>query len=501
MMSMTQFSFGEWLPDLPFYNNPGLVEALNTVPIDGHYKNYSPLASIASDATIGARAQGAFAGIDAAGNAAVYVGTATRLLYKNGAAWNNVSAAATYTAATDGYWKFAQFDNRIIATDYADGIQTATVGGATFSALSAAAPKARHIAKVNQFLLAGDTVDAVNGAVSYRVQWNAIDDPANWPTPNSATAIATQAGEQFMNSVFGPVTGVFGGDQFAVVGQRTGISRLTYAGPPVVFQFDTIEVGRGIWFPNGSVQIGNYIYFISHDGFYVTDGVSVKPIGDGKVDKTFLAECDQTFKERVYGAFDFQTKCIFWSYPSTLAIAGAPDRLIIYNFAKDRWSHAQDLITLVFPSYSTGYTLDQLDAISTSIDGLQIALDSTFWQGGLRVINGFGPDNRLGTFSGTAGVAVFESGEIEPQPMGTFHIDAIDPKITGAPSAITVQIATRTNQDNESRAWSSVVSRTSRTNLCDFRSNASYLSVRTNVTGNFDRAIGFGLRGLPSGGL
>lgn len=500
MMSMTQFSFGEWLPDLPFFDNKGLVEALNCVPIDGHYKNYSPYASIATDATIGARAQGAFAAIDSAGISAIYVGTATRLLFKNGAAWNNVSSA-TYTAASDGYWKFAQFNNRIVATDYADVIQSATIGGSSFTTLAAAAPKARHIAKVNQFLIVGDTVDGVNGAVSYRIQWNAINDPTNWPTPNSATAIATQAGEQFMDSAFGPVTGVFGGDQFSIVGQRTGISRLTYAGPPVVFQFDTIEVGRGIWFPNASVQIGNYVYFISHDGFYVTDGVSVKPIGNGKVDKTFLAECDQAYKERVYGAFDFQSKCIFWTYCSTTAVSGAPDRLIVYNFAEDRWSHAQDLITLVFPSYSTGYTLDQLDTISTSIDGLQITLDSTFWQGGLRVINAFGPDNRLGSFSGASGVAVFESGEIEPQPMGTFYIDAVDPKITGAPSAISAQIGTRTSQDNESRSWSAASLRTSRSNLCDFRSDARYLSVRTSVTGNFDRALGFGLRGLPTGSV
>lgn len=498
-MQSTAFSFGQWLPDLPYFNNPGLVEALNTVPVDGHYKSYSPMASTASDATIGARAQGAFAGIDAAGNVSVYVGTATKLQVRNGASWTNLSAATTYTAATDGYWKFTQFDNLIVATDYADAIQSATVGASTFGALSAAAPKARHIAKVNRFLVAGDTNDVSNGIVPYRIQWNAIDQPTNWPTPNTATAVATQAGSQLLNSAFGPVTGIFNGDQFAVIGQRTGLSRMSYAGPPVVFQFDTIENGRGIWFPNSAVQIGQLIYFISHDGFYLTDGVSVKGIGNARVDKTFLAECDQTFKERVYGAYDFQTKCIFWCYPSTTAVGGVPDRVIIYNFVEDRWSHSQDSMTLLFPSYSTGYTLDQLATLYTSLDAIPITLDSTFWQGGLRVIHGFGTDNRLGSFSGTAGTAVFESGEIEPVPFGNFYLDAINPQVTGSPSVVTSQVGVRDTQDNAVRTWSSVVPRTARTGFCDFRNDFRYGSVRLNIAGSFDRAIGFQLRGTPTG--
>lgn len=505
MMPSSSFSFGQWLPDLPFYKNPGLVEALNCVPVDGYYKNYSPIATLPADATIGARAQGAFAAIDATGSVAVYVGTATKLKVKNGAAWTDLSGS-TYTAATTDYWRFAQFDNYVFATDHADIIQYATIGSSTFGNVGGGAPdpampKARHIAKINRFIMVGDTVDAINGTVPYRVQWTGIDLPLRWFTPNSAEAIANQAGQQFLSSSQGPVTGIFAGDQMGIIGQRTGLTRATYAGSPIVFQFDNYETGRGIWFPNASVQIGQFVYFISHDGFYVTDGVSVKAIGNGKVDKTFLAECDQTYKERVYGAFDFQSKCIYWSYPSTTAVTGTPDRVIIYSFVEDRWSHSQDLMTLVFPSYSTGYTLDQLDTISTSIDGIQITLDSTFWQGGLRVINGFGTDNRLGTFSGTSGIAQFESSEIEPVAMGYFFVNAVDPQVTGAPSAITAQIGYRDTQDNASRTWTPVLTRTTRSGLCDCRVTFRYGSVRLNATGNFDRALGFQLRGVPAGAL
>ena len=38
--------FGEWLPDLPDLDNPGLTEANNVIPSDGGYKPFRPLTSL-----------------------------------------------------------------------------------------------------------------------------------------------------------------------------------------------------------------------------------------------------------------------------------------------------------------------------------------------------------------------------------------------------------------------------------------------------------------------
>jgi hypothetical protein len=36
--------FGEYLPDLPVTDNPGLTEALNVLPVDKFYRAYHPIA-------------------------------------------------------------------------------------------------------------------------------------------------------------------------------------------------------------------------------------------------------------------------------------------------------------------------------------------------------------------------------------------------------------------------------------------------------------------------
>jgi hypothetical protein len=499
-MATASIGLGEWFPDLPFLENPGLVEALNAIPTDKHYKEFLPLST--ADDALGARVSGAFSAIDSSGTTYVYAGNSTALSVKSGSSWVELSGA-TYNTALDGYWRFTQHDALVIATNYEDGPQAATVGAATFGALatSGTAPKARQVAQVGQFVMLGDTNESVNGIVPHRVQWSGIDAPRSWPEPGSDTAIAQQAGEQFLNVEAGPVSGIFGGDQYAIIAQRTSITRATYVGGGIVFQFDTIDENRGAWFPNASVQLGRVVFFAGFDGFYKTDGVSVVPIGAGKVDRTFLADCDQSFRERVRAAIDYQNKCIVWTYPTVTASSGTPNRVLFYNFAEDRWSHAEDEIEVIFPAYSAGLTLDQLDALYTSIDDIALSLDSLEFQGGVKTMMAFGPDHKLGTFSGAQPVARFETGEIELNPDGLAFVSGVRPLFSGNPTDIAVQLGTRSAQDNEARSFTAAVSRYARTGRCDFRKTARFFTARIDVTGGFDRSLGLKVEWQPAGAV
>jgi hypothetical protein len=502
MMADQTIIFKDWLPDLPQLDNPGVYEALNTIPTDQTYKQYLTLQT--TDSTLGARCQGAFGALDTAGSVHVYAGNNTLLALKSGTSWNEVSGS-TYNTASDGYWKFAQFDELVIATNYADLPQAATVGGATFGALatSGTAPSARHIAIVNRFAVLGDTNEAVNGAIPYRVQWPAIDNPRNWPTPGSSTAVAAQAGEQFLPSNLGAINGLFGGDQYGVIGQELGISRLTYVGGSIVFQFDTIDKSRGIWFPNGAAQVGSKVFFASADGFYVTDGVAVAPIGSGKCDRFFMDDVDQTYKERVYAATDYARNCIFWLYPNLLATSGIPNRLIIYNYLENRWARAQDTAHIIFNSFSSGLTLDQMSAGSaySNIDNIGVTFDSSFWQGGLRQLAGFGTDNKMGSFNGAAATARFQTAEFNPNPGGFFHLRGARALVTGNPTAVTVALAKKTSEYGASLAFGYAITANSRSGASDFRDEIRFGALQLEIAGGFEKAMGLQIQGIPSSEL
>lgn len=490
--------FGPWLPDLPPYENPGLVAATNAVPADGGYTDFNALAT--ADSALSARPQGAFAALNSAGNVDIYAGDATKLYRRNGSSWD--ATAASYSTASDGWWSFCQFDSTLIATNFVDNPQKAALGGVSFGNLhtSGTAPKAKFAFTIGRFVFLGYTTDGTNGTVPHRVQWSGFSRPTEWPTPNTAAAAAVQSGEQFLNRPdLGGVAGGFGGDQFGIILQRSGVTRAAYSGPPTVFSFDTIEDKHGAWFPNASIKIGPLVYFIAADGFYATDGTRVIGIGAGKANKTFLADVNQTYLERVRAAFDPLTKCIFWSYPNGLS-TGTPNRLIAYNIEEERFAGPiADDMTLLFNSLSTGYTLDNMDSIMASIDGSTISLDSSIWQGGLPKMAGFGTDFKLGTFTGASKTAVFQPGEVELNPNGHYTVQGVKPLVTGSPTSITVALATRSTLDNSAIAFGTPTLRTARTGICDFRDDVEFASVQMTVAGGFDSARGVTFIGKPAG--
>lgn len=483
-----EIKLGEWLPDLPFRNNPGLVEAKNCIPVDGSYKDQ--LALLTSDDALANRPQGAFAAIDTTGTPEIYAGDATKLYQKQGTAWTDRSGAVYATAEID-YWRFAQFGDLAIATNFTDAPQKREIGSPDLFddlAVTGTAPKARQIGVINDFVILGDTTDATNGAVPARVQWCAIGDATDWPIMGTADARSKQSSEQFLDAGFGAVTAIANGQFYGQVFQERAVTRFTYQGGDTVFQVQRIEESSGCWAPQSMIQIGSRAYFLASDGFYVSDGQTVAGIGNGKIDKTFYFEFDQTYRERVTTAVDLINKAIFWAYPSSSAVSGVPDKLICYNFVENRWAHGDETLQLLFHSFSQAYTLEQLDSLFTSIDDMTVSLDSSLWSGGIPTIMGFG-SNKLGTLSGAAKVARFETGETDLNPFGYNFVSGVKPLVTGNPTAITVALAARASQDNEARTFGAAMTRTARTGVCDFRTQGRYISARMEITGGFDRAL------------
>ena len=481
---MSFVPFGEWTPDLPDIATPGLTEARNVIPSDASYR---PMKSLlpSGDALTG-NPKGAFAASAPDSSVAIYAGDATRLYRRSGTAWVDESRVAPYATAEFGYWRFSQYAGYVIATNFSDAPQIAVIGG-DFADM-AGAPQAKAVGTIRNFVFLGNLDDALFGQVPFAVQWNAIDDPTDWPIPFTDDAASKQASRQDLNAAYGPVQFIADGESFGLVFQERAITRFTYVGGSVVFQVQTFERTRGAYAPQGCVQVGNVTYFLALDGFYATDGFQVTPIGERKVNTWFLRDADFSFVERITAAADMEKGIIVWSYCGSGGPSGVPNKVIIYNFRENRWTYGEESMELIFGGRSPGYTLEELDAIAPSLDELSVSMDSAIWTGGYSVLQAFSTDRRLGEFVGAAKTGVLESAEVPLNSPGRAYVSRVKPEID-APSTVTIALGTRNYGGNDT-VWTAPASLHPRTREANFRSDAFYHRARVTMAGGFESATG-----------
>ena len=85
-----------------------------------------------------------------------------------------------FTTSEDGVWRFGQFGNTLIATNYADNPQKFVLGTSTeWEDLGGSPPKARHIAIVRGFVMLGNLVESGTGYQN-RVRWSGLDNSETW---------------------------------------------------------------------------------------------------------------------------------------------------------------------------------------------------------------------------------------------------------------------------------------------------------------------------------
>jgi hypothetical protein len=471
--------FKDWLPDQPDLGNPGLIDAKNCIPVDGTFKSFLTLDTSIVNETLPGIVTGSFGTYETTGSFVIFAGTLTNLYrYETSGGFSDRSAT-TYNA--QGEWRWAQYEDIVIAANGNHSPQYITINSAgnfaTLGSSSGTAPAAVAVGKVGQFVVLG----YVAGVSPAYIRWSAIDNPLSWPTPGSSTALATQAGEQYLDEGKGPVTSIAGGDLSGLIFQLNAITRMTYIGGSAVFQFDDLHAGRGAWFANATVQAGGATYFIAQDGIFRTNGVQIEAIGDGKVNRWFQENAFTGFPNRVYGAFDRNRNLIYWAFPDPTSSGQRPSRILIYNIGEGRFSYAVQNLFLI--------------ASSPGNQGFPYA-ETT---GGMGII-GYSTTNALGYFSGTPGTAIFETGEIEGQPGGYSHVSGVKPLIDVTANAATVALGTRGDLQS-SVTYTSETTANSRSGFCDFRSEARYHRARLTVTGTFNAAQGLHFTAGPAGQL
>jgi len=488
--------FGDLRADLPSYENSGALVVDNVLPLAKGYKSLAGFQAL-SGTGLSNPAVGLFTSFSATGSTN-YAGDATKLYQMDSSlVFQDKSKSGGYNNSTTenarDFWAFTQFGSNIIATNFADNIQKFEEGvDSAFSDLIAL--KAKFIAVIRDFVVVGHTNES---SVEYnqRVKWSGINDSSTW-TPSQAT----QSGFQDIVGSHGNIQAIVGGESAGVIFMEKAIYRMSYVGVPLVFQFDKIADNIGAFAPKSVASYGNMVFFLAQDGFYkLTGGQQLTPIGNGKIDNFFFDDLSSNL-DGITSAIDPNNSIVVWSYRGSGATGTTNNKLLIYNYAVDKWStgSGQDLEFIASASQEAFTTLESLDVLG-DLDNLPKSLDSYFYKEGIVGLAGFNSANKFGKFIANSLSATVDTTEFEGAKGRRSTLIECRPIVDGTSNtSVTVTPITRQSQLDTTTTGSAVD--TNDTGTCPLRSTSRYHRIRVSVTGNFNTLSGVDIQARPEGG-
>ena len=467
--------FSDWSPDGADFGS-GSVKITNAVPAQ---RSFQPFPSLdVFTAALTAYPRGGIEAFDKDDASHLYIGDET-ILYEldtSDFTWTTVSKAATaYTTAAGEVWNFARWENKVLATNFADVPQQIVMGAANYTDLTTDF-KARNIAVIGDFVVASNTWDSTDGNVPNRVRWSAIGDETDW------TVSASTLSDYRDLTTGGPIKKIVGGEVGIIVSERS-IFRMSFVGAPVVFQIDEILPQIGTVTAGSVTSLGDDVYLISDQGFILIsgNGTGKVEIGAGRVDQWFFGEYDSDYPHKVFSMPDPTNNRILWCFPGSGNSGGTPNKIIVYDKTFDKWALIEQDVEMIMKSKGVAITLDGLDAYGfTDIDAMEISLDSGAFKSLASKIAAFNTSKKMGFFGGQNMTATFETGEVELNPGAKTALNAFGPLVDGG--TVTAEIGQRSTQ-SEAVTWGGSLTQSS-TGRFTKRANDNYHRFRLTVSGN-----------------
>ena len=467
--------FGEWLPDLAELNNPGAVEALNVLPVDGAYGPFP--GHVAIGAPLGDVVRGAYGVVQPNDTTQIYAATLNGLFTRIGtnSAWSQIYSAGI---TVDNYWKFLRVNEQMVALHPSYQPVRSPIGTTTAATvLGGNPPTASCGAQVGDFLMLGDLridPDDSNGYFPSRIRWsgfNNIDLP--WISDP-----ATQADFQDMPPEGGPVVAI-SGREYGTIFQARMISRATYRGPPSIFDIATVEDKRGCIARDAVVDVGPYQFFIAEDGFYYWNGTNSTPIGNNKVNTYFFNRLSYANRARIVGAVDYVSGCVLWAFPTDAS--GALNEIIIYSYREDRWSHSIQTLEYLFTSASSNITAEDL---TDPVESYAISFDSPFFRsGGRSRLAAFNTNHAYGLFTGSPLAATLDTGEFSGPSGRRVAVANARPLVDVAAPLMSVQAIGRDQFIGQPLSYGEIVPQED-DGTCPIIADARYLRFRAVIPAN-----------------
>ena len=217
---------------------------------------------------------------------------------------------------------------------------------------------------------------------------------------------------------------------------------------------------------------------MAEDGFYSFDGKGSTPIGAEKINKFFFKDFNSAFDYKMSCAVDPQNQIVAWSYVSNSNTSGAtPDKLLMYNYAVGKWSIAEVSADLISPFYTAGYTLEGLDNLSATLEGLPAPLDSNLYKGGNFLFGG-SLLNKIYAFTGQPLDATIETAEFAVNKGKHSLVTRTVPYFRDG--AVTMQVGARDRQDDD--VVFSTANRLTDEGFVQHRSQGRFHRIRMNIS-------------------
>jgi hypothetical protein len=435
-----QIPFGEWLPDQPEHLNPGANVANNVYFARQSYKRFPSLVNYSTN-NISTDSRGAGSFRDNSNTVFNFVANNTDLYQLDGGTFT--SRKGSLTGGNTDYWTFTQFGNYVIASNGIDAPQYYLMGTSTnFADLSSIAtsgtvPTFKVSGVIRDFLVTGNHTNNSN-----RIQWSGINDISTWEsgTKQSDLQDLPGSGGQIVHITSGEIGYVF---------RQNQIVRLDYVGGATVFRLSVISPNRGAVYGRTVCQDNRRVFFYADDGFFEINGDQVIPIGAEKVNRFFDTDLNKAFSDRICAAVDPFNQLALWLYPSasdTANTTGICDKVLIYNYATQKWSTAEASASTIFSQFVGAYTVELMDIISENLENINIALDTDFWNGGQLLLGAIDNNYKAAIFSGTANEGEIETSELELFPGLRSNITGIRP-IVDATASVTIKTRDRLADD------------------------------------------------------
>ena len=446
-----QIPFGEWMPDQPAHGMKGANVATNVYHALGSYKRFPSLVSYSGTSTTGKDAHGSGSFRDNSNAVFNFVATKTDIFQL--ASGSFTSRKGSLTGDDDDYWTFTQFGEYVIASNGVDAAQFYLMGTSTnFANLTSiqtagTCPLFRVSGVIRDFLVTGNISGATN-----RIQWSGINDITVWSGKQSDFQDLPGSGGKIVAITSGEVGYVF---------RQNQIVRMDYVGGATVFRLSVISPNRGAIFGKTVCQDNRRVFFYADDGFYEIQGDNVVGIGVEKVNRFFDADLNKAYADRIVAATDPFNTLAMWLYPSvnnTSNTTGTCDRIIIYNYATQKWSLAKTNASQIFSQFVGAYTVELMDIISQNLEDINAALDTDYWDGGQMFLGAIDGDFKAAIFSGNSNECEIETAEIEGFPGARTNIQGVRP-IVDAEATVTVKTRERlADTETESSSSSMVAS-------------------------------------------
>jgi hypothetical protein len=438
--------FGPYAPDvLGADGGPALQIANNVIPTA---RGYAPLPSLSDfSAQLVGACRGAFSGLDLDGDPFVISGTATKLyILRTGGLDDVTRIALGYTVGTTGHWEFAQMGNVVIAVNGTDKTQYFDLGTSANFADVTGAPIAAHVATIRNQIHLANIIDPIDGTVEFRIRWSAFGDPLGWPAVGSDQAIFDQSDQQDLPAG-GPIVAIKPAREIGIIIQQRDVMRLDYVGGDLIYSISTISQGKSLNIGETAVQQDDAVYFLSEDGWCMTEGSTLSYIGDETVDKSVLSLFDFDNPHLASACVDPEKKIVMWCLPKHDELGVT--KLVIYHRTLRRWSTGDETIEWLVSALPNGVQMDDypspwnLDESPPPPDApFDVpSLDSASLRGFPWKLGGFDNAHRLGVFSGTPKPATLETMGFQLFPSRRAFINKI--RIVADTQNATLQIGYR----------------------------------------------------------